>query len=271
MNKIEYTTYKKNSRLILKSSQAMEEQWKYFASTDVAAKISSSVQQYSLSNGFQKNDRRYLSGRTEWSLSERGGARSKEGRKIYRGATVRANQTRRGASPAQIFHSYGQINHDLSAGCTAVWGIERINDAMLKRGGYSEGGKATWIPEGGVNPPSLSPMLTHLDNGDEAIIFSAPKARYVSMRIRLSDLMWILIHQDTRSCLTSSHNDIRRATRIVSSYVEIGDYLSDDLDAARIIYGKFSSKAHDDTPLFCDNAITILLHHCNEVNFSSHQ
>lgn len=63
------------------------------------------------------------------ALSE--GARSKEGRKIYRGATVCANQTRRGASPAQIFHSYGQINHDLSAGCTAVWGIERINDAMF--------------------------------------------------------------------------------------------------------------------------------------------
>ncbi|KYN00332.1 hypothetical protein ALC62_08823 [Cyphomyrmex costatus] len=46
-------------------------------------------------------------------------------------STVRANQTRRGASLAQIFHSYGQINHDLSAGCTAVWGIERINDAMF--------------------------------------------------------------------------------------------------------------------------------------------
>jgi hypothetical protein len=52
-------------------------------------------------------------------------------RKIYRGTTLRANQTRRGVSPAQIFHSYGQINHDLSAGCTAVWGIERINDAMF--------------------------------------------------------------------------------------------------------------------------------------------
>ena len=70
----------------------------------------------------------------------------------------------------------------------------------LKRGGYSsEGGKATWIPEGGINPPSLSPMLTHLDNGDEAIIFSAPEARYVSMRIRLSDLMWIPIVSDLLS------------------------------------------------------------------------
>ncbi|KYM79918.1 hypothetical protein ALC53_09623 [Atta colombica] len=62
-------------------------------------------------------------------------------------------------------------------------------NTRLERGEYSEGGKATWIPEGGINPPSLSLMLTHLDNGDEAIIFSAPKARYVSMRIRLSDLM----------------------------------------------------------------------------------
>lgn len=68
-------------------------------------------------------------------------------------------------------------------------------NTRLKRG-YSEGGKATWIPEGGINPPSLSPMLTHLDNGDEAIIFSAPEARYVSMRIRLSDLMWIPIVSD---------------------------------------------------------------------------
>ncbi|EGI62424.1 hypothetical protein G5I_09208 [Acromyrmex echinatior] len=160
-----------------------------------------------------------------------GGDRRREER--FTAAMVRANQTRRGALPAQIFHSYGQINHDLSAGCTAVWGIERINDAMfgiehaiinnnsgkaisskcrlifvkgerglksirhkiarantgLERGEYSEGGKATWIPEGGINPPSLSLMLTHLDNGDEAIIFSAPEARYVSMRIRLSDLM----------------------------------------------------------------------------------
>lgn len=73
----------------------------------------------------------------------------------------------------------------------------------LKRGGYSEGGKATWIPEGGINPPSLSPMLTHLDNGDEAIIFSAPEARYVSMRIRLSDLMWIPIVSDLLSTLLS--------------------------------------------------------------------
>jgi hypothetical protein len=47
--------------------------------------------------------------------------------KIYRRAERlgRANQTRRGASPARIFHSYGRINHDLSA----VWGIGRINDA----------------------------------------------------------------------------------------------------------------------------------------------
>lgn len=72
-------------------------------------------------------------------------------------------------------------------------------NTRLKRGGYSEGGKATWIPEGGINPPSLSPMLTHLDNGDEAIIFSAPEARYVSMRIRLSDLMWIPIVSDLLS------------------------------------------------------------------------
>lgn len=79
----------------------------------------------------------------------------------------------------------------------------------LKRGGYSEGGKATWIPEGGINPPSLSPMLTHLDNGDEAIIFSAPEARYVSMRIRLSDLMWISIVSDLLSALLSlSRQDI---------------------------------------------------------------
>lgn len=62
-----------------------------------------------------------------------GWTRERGERKIYRGATVRANQTRRGASPAQIFHSYGQINHDLSAGCTAVWGIERINDATFGR------------------------------------------------------------------------------------------------------------------------------------------
>lgn len=46
-------------------------------------------------------------------------------------ATVRANQPRHGASPAQIFHSYCQINHDLSAGCTVVWGIDRINDATF--------------------------------------------------------------------------------------------------------------------------------------------
>lgn len=72
-------------------------------------------------------------------------------------------------------------------------------NTRLKRGGYSEGRKATWIPEGGINPPSLSPMLTHLDNGDEAIIFSAPEARYVSMRIRLSDLMWIPIVSDLLS------------------------------------------------------------------------
>lgn len=72
-------------------------------------------------------------------------------------------------------------------------------NTRLKRGGYSKGGKATWIPEGGINPPSLSPMLTHLDNGDEAIIFSAPEARYVSMRIRLSDLMWIPIVSDLLS------------------------------------------------------------------------
>lgn len=44
-------------------------------------------------------------------------------------------------------------------------------------------------------------MLTHLDNGDEAIIFSAPEARYVSMRIRLSDLMWIPIVSDLLSTL----------------------------------------------------------------------
>lgn len=70
--------------------------------------------------------------------------------------------------------------------------------------GYGEGGKATWIPEGGINPPSLSPpMLTHLDNGDEAIIFSAPEARYVSMRISLSDLMWIPIVSDLLSALLS--------------------------------------------------------------------
>jgi len=59
----------------------------------------------------------------------RRGNRRREER--FTAATVRANQTRRGALPAQIFHSYGQINHDLSAGCTAVWGIERINDAMF--------------------------------------------------------------------------------------------------------------------------------------------
>lgn len=76
-------------------------------------------------------------------------------------------------------------------------------NTRLKRGGYSEGGKATWIPEGGINPPSLSPMLTHLDNGDEAIIFSAPEARYVSMRIRLSDLMWIPIVSDLLSASLS--------------------------------------------------------------------
>ena len=74
---------------------------------------------------------------------------------------------------------------------------------QTRRGGYGEGGKATWIPEGGINPPSLSPMLTHLDNGDEAIIFSAPEARYVSMRIRLSDLMWIPIVSDLLLTLLS--------------------------------------------------------------------
>lgn len=44
--------------------------------------------------------------------------------------------------------------------------------------------------------------------------------------------------RNTRSCLTSLHNGIRKATRIVSSYVEMGDYLS-DLDATRIICGSF--------------------------------
>lgn len=44
---------------------------------------------------------------------------------------VRANQTRHGASVAQIFHSYCQINHDLNAGCSVVWGIDRINDATF--------------------------------------------------------------------------------------------------------------------------------------------
>lgn len=52
-------------------------------------------------------------------------------------------------------------------------------------------------------------MLTHLDNGDEAIIFSAPEARYVSMRIRLSDLMWIPIVSDLLSALLSP-GEIRR-------------------------------------------------------------
>lgn len=46
--------------------------------------------------------------------------------------------------------------------------------------------------------------FTHLDNGDEAIIFSAPEARYVSMRISLSDLMWIPIVSDLLSTLLSS-------------------------------------------------------------------
>lgn len=49
-------------------------------------------------------------------------------------------------------------------------------------------------------------MLTHLDNGDEAIIFSAPEARYVSMRIRLSDLMWIPIVSDLLSTLLSGRD-----------------------------------------------------------------
>ena len=51
-------------------------------------------------------------------------------------------------------------------------------------------------PRVALIPVSSSPMLTHLDNGDEAIIFSAPEARYVSMRIKLTDLMRIPIASD---------------------------------------------------------------------------
>lgn len=102
-------------------------------------------------------------------------------------------------------------------------------NTRLKRGGYSEGGKATWIPEGGINPLSLSPMLTHLDNGDEAIIFSAPEARYVSMRIRLSDLMWIPIVSDLLSTSLSPGEiypysvcaDCSRLLRILKNQIDI--------------------------------------------------
>lgn len=48
--------------------------------------------------------------------------------------------------------------------------------------------KAARIPEGGINPCLFPTRLIHPDP-EEAIIFSAPKARYVSMRIRLTDLM----------------------------------------------------------------------------------
>ncbi|KZC14726.1 hypothetical protein WN55_07475 [Dufourea novaeangliae] len=119
---------------------------------------------------------------------------------------VRANQPRHGASPAQIFHSYCQINHDLSAGCTVVWGIDRINDAtfdlagietnLRKRCASLKSTRHKTARETVRVRESFSPMLTHLDNGDEAIIFSAPEARYVSMRIRLTDLMWIPIVSD---------------------------------------------------------------------------
>jgi len=51
--------------------------------------------------------------------------------------------------------------------------------------------------------PRLTPPLARPDNGDEAIIFSAPEARYVSMRISLSDLMWIPIASDLLSALLS--------------------------------------------------------------------
>lgn len=58
-------------------------------------------------------------------------------------------------------------------------------------------------------------MLTHLDNGDEAIIFSAPEARYVSMRIRLSDLMWIPIVSDLLSAESSSSSTAVRSGPLI--------------------------------------------------------
>jgi len=54
-----------------------------------------------------------------------------------------------------------------------------------------------------------------------------------STKKRFNSAARIFKHRNARSCLTSLHNDIRRA-RIISSYVEAGD-----LDATRIICGNF--------------------------------
>lgn len=50
--------------------------------------------------------------------------------------------------------------------------------------------EARGSPRGALIPPPKTPSShIHLDRQVEAIIFAAPKARFASMRIRLSDLM----------------------------------------------------------------------------------
>lgn len=81
-----------------------------------------------------------------------------------------------------------------------------------------------------------------------------------STKKRFNSAARVSKHRNARSCLTSSHNDISRATRIIGSYVEAGDYLSDDLDATRIICGNFPGR---NTTIRHSSAIMQLRHYAS--------